>query len=101
MANLKELLTKPLPQNDTSRSSIQLLAGGYVIYLAYTMVRDTLNGVSEMSMTVTVITAVLMALCGAGINAVAVRTLKRVEKEEKAAQAEREAARAAEEDTQL
>ena len=67
MANkLKELLSQPLPQNNSSHATLIAVIGGYLIYMAYEMVQSTLTGKSSMSMTVTVITALIMALAGLG-----------------------------------
>jgi len=67
MANkLKELLSQPLPQGNSTHATLIAVIGGYLIYMAYEMVQNTLNGRSTMSMTTTVITAVIMALAGLG-----------------------------------
>lgn len=73
MANqLKELLNRPLPRGNSSRASLLVLIGAYLIYMAYQMVRDTLSGVSSMDMTTTVILAGIMALGGLGVVGYAV-----------------------------
>lgn len=69
MANVKELLTGTLPRNNSAHATMIAVIGGYLIYLAYQMVRDTLSGASSMSMTTTVILAGIMALCGLGVIA--------------------------------
>ena len=65
--NLKNLLNQPLPKNTSAHAAMLLVIGGYLVYLAYQMVRDTMSGVSSMSMTTTVILAGIMALCGLGV----------------------------------
>jgi flagellar basal body-associated protein FliL len=46
-----------------------VVVGGYVLYMAYRMVKNTLSGESSMSMTTTVILAVVMGLLGLGVLA--------------------------------
>lgn len=46
---------------------ILLLAGGYVVYMAYGMVQNTRMGLSSMSMQTTAILASLMALSGLAV----------------------------------
>lgn len=65
--NLKDLLNQPLPKNASAHATMLLVIGGYLVYLAYQMVRDTMSGASSMSMTTTVILAGIMALCGLGV----------------------------------
>lgn len=66
MANLKELLSRPLPQSNSNRSTLLVVVGGYLMYMAYQMVTDTLSGASAMSLTATVILAGIMGLGGLG-----------------------------------
>lgn len=61
------VLTKTLPRNNGAQATLFAVGGGYMMYLAYEIVRNTLNGTSDMSMTVTVITAIIMVICGIGI----------------------------------
>lgn len=77
MAKLKELLNQTLPRNDSAHATLLAVIGGYMIYLAYQMVQDTLSGVSEMSMTTTAILAGVMALCGLGVLAYGIRTWRK------------------------
>ena len=74
MANLKELFDKPLPRGNSTHATLLGVIGGYLIYLAYQMVRDTLSGVSSMPMRTTVILAGLMALAGVGVIGYALYT---------------------------
>ena len=74
MANLKEQLNQPLPRGNSTHATLLGVIGGYLIYLAYQMVRDTLSGVSSMPMTTTVILAGLMGLAGLGVIGYALYT---------------------------
>lgn len=64
--NLKELLNQPLPRGSSTHAALLAAIGGYLIYMAYQMVCNTLNGESTMSMTTTVILAAVMGLGGLG-----------------------------------
>lgn len=86
MAKLKELLNQTLPRNNSAQATMMAVIGGYLVYLAYEMVRDTISGVSSMSMTTTVILAGIMALCGLIVLAYGIRSWRKAE------QAKREAA---------
>lgn len=44
-----------------------VVVGGYVLYMAYRMVKNTLSGQSSMSMTTTILLTVVMGLIGCGI----------------------------------
>lgn len=74
MANLKELFNQPLPRGNSTHATLLAVIGGYLIYMAYQMVRDTLSGVSSMPLTTTVILAGLMGLAGLGIIGYALYT---------------------------
>ena len=74
MANLKELCNQPLPRGNSTHATLLAVIGGYLIYMAYQMVRDTLSGVSSMPLTTTVILAGLMGLAGLGIIGYALYT---------------------------
>lgn len=74
MANLKELFNQPLPRGNSTHATLLAVIGGYLIYMAYQMVRDTLSGASAMSLTTTIIFAGIMALCGLGVIGYAVYT---------------------------
>lgn len=68
MANdLKELLNRRLPKGDATHAALLAAVGGYLIYMAYQMVRDTLSGASSMSLTMTVVLGGIMALCGLAV----------------------------------
>lgn len=92
------VLTKTLPRNNGAQATLFAVGGGYMIYMAYEIVRNTLNGTSDMSMTVTIITAIIMVICGIGILLYAWHLWK-ISKAEAAAKAEeaRAAAQAEEE----
>ena len=64
--NLKDLLNTPLPRNDRNRASLFGVVGVYLLYLAYEVLRDTSNGVSQMSVTGSVACAAFLALGGLG-----------------------------------
>ena len=68
MEKLKKLLSK-LPEISAAQGSLMIFAGGYMIYMAFQMFRDTRSGVSSMSMRLTVILMVLMILCGTAVLA--------------------------------
>lgn len=68
MANdLKELLSRPLPRGDSNHATLLAVIGGYLIYMAYQMVRDTLSGASTMSLSLTLVLAGIMAVCGLAV----------------------------------
>ncbi|MBO7422894.1 MAG: hypothetical protein J6T99_05855 [Oscillospiraceae bacterium] len=68
MKKLKKLLAR-LPEAGAARGSLLIIVGCYLIYMAVQMLRDTLSGVSSMTMGVTVIFMILMSLCGLAILA--------------------------------
>ena len=72
--NLKALFDQPLSQNNSTHATLLAVIGGYLIYMAYEMVQNTLTGKSTMSMTTTVIAALIMALAGLGTIAYGVYT---------------------------
>ena len=63
MEKLKKLLSK-LPEVSPAQGWLMVIAGGYLIYMAFQMLRDTRSDVSSMSMPVTVLLMILMSLCG-------------------------------------
>lgn len=63
----KNIFNMPLNMNSGTHAALLVVIGGYLVYLAYQMVRDTLSGASSMSMTTTVILAGLMALAGLAV----------------------------------
>ena len=67
MSKLKEMLTQPLFKNESTRAGVQVVAGGYVIYLAYSMVKDALAGDTSVSMTTVWIMAAILGLGGLAI----------------------------------
>lgn len=67
MANDPKALLKRLPKGDATHASLLAVIGGYLIYMAYQMVRDTLSGASSMSLTMTLILGGIMALCGLAV----------------------------------
>lgn len=68
MANdLKELLSRPLPRGDSTHATLLAVIGGYLIYMAYQMVRDTLSGASSMSLSLTLLLGGIMAVCGLAV----------------------------------
>lgn len=74
MANgLKELLNRPLPRGNSTHVTLLAVIGGYLIYLAYEMVRDTLSGASSMPLTMTLVLAGIMAVCGLAVIGYGIR----------------------------
>lgn len=71
--NLKDLLNKPLPRDDKNRASLFAVVSVYLLYLAYGVLRDTANGVSQMSVTASVACAAFLALGGLGTMAWTIR----------------------------
>lgn len=63
----KSIFKAPLNMDGTTRVTLLVVVGGYLIYMAYQMVRDTLSGVSSMGLTTTLILAGLMALAGIAV----------------------------------
>ena len=88
MAKLKELLNQTIPKNDGAHATMLGVIGGYLVYLAYQMIRDTSSGVSSMDMTTTVVLAGLMALAGLGVMAFALRLWRKSEAAKKEPEAE-------------
>ena len=85
--NLKDLLSKPFPRDDRNRASMFAVVGAYLLYLAYGVLRDTANGVSQMSATASVACAAFLALGGLGTMAWAIRLWRRAKQKEKNAEA--------------
>ena len=56
---------KPGPNN--AQILIRGLIGAYLIYMAWHMVQNTLQGLSTMSMPITLVLAGVMALAGLGL----------------------------------
>ena len=68
MEKLKKLLSK-IPEVGAAQGWLMIIAGGYLIYMAFQMLQDTRNGVSSMSMELTVVLMALMILCGIAVLA--------------------------------
>ena len=66
MEKLKKLLAK-LPEAGGAQGWLMAIVGGYLIYMAFQMLRDTRSGVSSMSMPTTVLLMILMSLCGLAV----------------------------------
>lgn len=66
MEKLKKLLAR-LPEAGAAQGWLMIIVGGYLIYMAVQMLRDTRSGVSSMSMQLTVVLMVLMTLCGIAV----------------------------------
>lgn len=75
--NLKDLLNKPLLRNDRNQASLFAVVSVYLLYLAYEVLRDTANGVSQMSVTGSVACAAFLALGGLGTMAWTIRLWQR------------------------
>lgn len=63
----KNPLNIKLPKGNPTHATFMALVGAYLIYMAYQMLQNTLNGNSTMSMTATLIVGGLMALAGLGV----------------------------------
>ena len=63
----KSIFNTQLNMSPSPHATLLVVIGGYLVYLAYQMVRDTMSGVSAMSMTTTAILAGLMALAGLAV----------------------------------
>ena len=85
--NLKELLNRPLPADDKSRASLFAVISGYLLYMAWEVLRDTTNGVSSMSVEASVACAAFLALGGLGTLAWTIRLWRR-SKEQKESEEE-------------
>ena len=90
--NLKELLSKPLPRDDKNRASLFAVISGYLLYMAWEVLRDTANGVSSMSVEASVACAAFLALGGLGTLAWTIRLWRRA-KERKESEETEEAAK--------
>ena len=90
--NLKELLNRPLPRDDKNRASLFAVISGYLLYMAWEVLRDTANGVSSMSVEASVACAAFLALGGLGTLAWTIRLWRRA-KERKESEETEEAAK--------
>ena len=84
MANWKEVLTQPLLKTDSARSGLLVVAGGYVLYSAYDMVRQVLADQTDTSKVPAFAAAGVLAIGGIGIMVYAVRRWIAAYKKEKA-----------------
>ena len=75
--NLKELLNRPLPRDDKNRASLFAVISGYLLYMAWEVLRDATNGVSSMSVEASVACAAFLALGGLGTLAWTIRLWRR------------------------
>ena len=85
--NLKELLNRPLPADDKNRASLFAVISGYLLYMAWEVLRDATNGVSSMSVEASVSCAAFLALGGLGTLAWTIRLWRR-SKEQKESEEE-------------
>ena len=60
--SFSKLLTQKLPQVNGTHAILLVVIAGYIAWMAYQMVRNTLSGKSSMSMTTTMILVVIMGL---------------------------------------
>ena len=65
-----------------NRSILLALAGGYLIYLAYEMMRDELAGKSSMAMWLCILLTILMGVGGIGVLLLAWKVYRTKEPEE-------------------
>lgn len=63
----KSIFNMQLNMDGTTHATLLVVIGGYLVYMAYQMIRDTLGGISSMSLTTTIILAGLMALAGLAV----------------------------------
>lgn len=63
----KSLFHIKLPKGNPTHATIMAVAGAYVIYMAYQMLKNTLSGNSTMSLNTTYILSGLMALGGLAV----------------------------------
>lgn len=83
MDRIRELLSTPLNHSGNAHGGLLVAVGAYVVYMAVQMVRDTLAGISNMSMPLTVVLAVIMGLAGLAVIAYGGWTLDRTWQKEK------------------
>lgn len=76
--------------NEKTHSSLLALAGAYVLYLAYELIRDYVNGVGNMPAFLRILFAVLLALGGLGALWYAWVYYKKGKKAEKQQEQEKE-----------
>lgn len=67
MANLKDFLTQPLFKTESTRAGVLVVAGGYVLYLAYDMVKAVLADETAVSKVPALLAAGVLAVGGIGI----------------------------------
>lgn len=73
MGKFKDILTQPIFKTESSRAGIQIVAGGYVVYLAYDMLRDLAGGESTEPTAAAYVAAIALGLCGIGVLIYAIR----------------------------
>ncbi|MDD6022775.1 MAG: hypothetical protein PUC06_00850 [Oscillospiraceae bacterium] len=57
-------LNSKLPKGNGTHASLVCIVGAYILYMGYRMIQNTKTGHSEMSMTMTLVLASIMALVG-------------------------------------
>lgn len=67
MSKFFELFTRPVETNSGTRGGIFAVVGGYIIYMGTRMLENTKSGLSEMSMSQTILLAVMMFVVGAAV----------------------------------
>lgn len=57
-------LNSKLPKGNGTHASLVCIVGAYILYMGYRMIQNTKSGHSDMSMTMTLVLAGIMALIG-------------------------------------
>ena len=63
----KSFLDTKLPRGSGTHASLVCIVGAYILYMAYRMIQNTRTGQSEMSMTMTLVLAGIMAVIGLAV----------------------------------
>ena len=65
-----------------NRAALLAIAGAYVLYLAYEMVRDQMNGASSMALWVCILAVIFFAAAGIAVLVFAWKVYRTKDKEE-------------------
>lgn len=63
----ESFLNSKLPKGNGTHASLVCLVGAYILYMGYRMIQNTRTGQSDMSMTMTLVLAGIMALIGLAV----------------------------------
>ena len=64
-----EAFTRPMNRSEGTHGGILIIVGAYIVYMGISMIKNTMNGLSEMSMTTTIVLASVMMLAGLAVVA--------------------------------